>query len=173
MHQPRRTRRLLVAAPTLLLALSLVGCGDLFEDAVKDKVEDAAKSEGVDLDLDDLEEGEINIDSTDGGASTGKLPRDFPTDEVPVVDGEILGGTYTKNPPTWNATIEVGPPGGDKAAAYDEAEALLVNAGLDTVTEAIDNGTAINGQYATDTYLINLSVTDSNGIVVNYLVSPK
>lgn len=171
MHQSRRTLRLLVAAPTLLvLALSLVGCGDAIEDAVKNKAEDAAKSEGVDLDLDDLEDGEINIDTTDGGATTGKLPKDFPTDEVPVVDGEILGGTYTKNPATWNATIEVGEPGGDKQAAYDEAASTL---GADVVQEPVDNGTSISGVYATATYTVSLAVTDSNGIVVNYLVSPK
>jgi len=172
MHQSR-TRRLLVAAPTLLLSLTLVGCGDLFEDAVKDKVEDAAKSEGVDLDIDDLEDGEINIDTTDGGASTGKLPKDFPTDEVPIVDGDILGGSYTKNPATWNASIEVGPPGGDKQAAYDDAAATLTGGDAQVVQEPVDNGTGITGVYATATYTVNLSVTDSNGILVTYLVSPK
>lgn len=172
MHQSRRTRRLLVAASTVLVAVSLVGCG-LAEDAVKNKAEEAAKSEGVDLNLDDLEDGKVEIDTTDGGATVGKLPKGFPTDEVPVVDGEVLAGNYTKNPATWTATIQVGPAGGDKAAAYAEAEALLVDAGLDTVAPKTDNGTGIFGDYATDTLLVKLSVTDSNGIDVIYLISPK
>jgi len=172
MHQLRRTR-LLVAVPTaLLLSVAAVGCG-LAEDAVKNKAEEAAKSEGVDLNLDDLEEGKVDIDTTDGGATVGKLPKDFPTDEVPVVDGEVLGGTSTKNPPTWNATIEVGEAGGDKTAAFDAAEAKLVDAGLETVTPKVDNGTGIFGEYTSDAYLVHLSVTDSNGIVVTYTVSPK
>jgi hypothetical protein len=172
MRQHRRTARLFVAVPTVLLTLTFVGCG-LAEDAAKDKIEDAAKSEGVDLDLDDIEDGNIDIDTTDGGATVGKLPKGFPTDDVPVVEGEILGGTYTKNPPTWNVTIQVGGAGGDKAAAYAEAEGLLTGAGLETLTPKADNGVSIAGQYATSTYRVDLAVTDSNGIDVTYLVAPK
>lgn len=172
MHHRRRTR-LLVAVPTAVLALSLVGCGDLLENAVEDQVEDAAKEEGVDIDVDDLEDGEFNVDSTDGGASVGELPKDFPTDEVALVDGEILGGTYTKSPATWNVSIQVGDAGGDKAAAYDDAESTLLGGGAQTAVEKIDNGTAITGTYSTSSHTVQLAVTDSNGILVNYTVSPK
>lgn len=172
MHQLRRTR-LLVAVPTaLLLSVAVVGCG-LAEDAVKNKAEEAAKSEGVDLNLDDLEDGKVDIDTTDGGATVGKLPKDFPTNEVPVVDGEILVGSSTKNPPSWTTSIKVGEAGGDKAAAYDEAEATLVDAGLETATPRADNGTGIFGDYTSATYLVQLAVSDSNGIVVTYVVAPK
>lgn len=172
MHQHRRTRLLLAVPAAALLAASLVGCGELFENAAEDRIEDALESEGYEGDV-DLDKGEINIDSTDGGVAVGKLPKGFPESEVPVVDGEILGGSSTKNPDTWNVTIKVGDAGGDKAAAYDEAEALLLDAGLDTVTEKVDNGTGINGTYSTDTYLVNLTVTDSNGLDVTYVISPK
>ncbi|RHW27232.1 hypothetical protein D0Z08_11295 [Nocardioides immobilis] len=170
MHQLRRTR-LLVAVPTaLLLSVAAVGCG-LAEDAAKDRAEEALASEGISADLDDPSN--IEIEGTDGGVSTGKLPKDFPTDEVPVVDGEILAGTFTKNPQTWNATIKVGEAGGDKSAAYDEAEAKLVDAGLETVTPKADNGSSIGGQYTSASWTVVLAVTDTNGIVVNYTVSPK
>lgn len=166
MHQFRRTRRLLVAVATALLAVSLVGCSNLAENAA----EDALKDEGIDADIDGSD---IKIDTTDGGVVTGELPEDFPIDEVPVVDGEILFGTYTKSSKTWDTTVEVGPAGGDKAAAYDQAEAKLLDAGATVVQEKIDNGTAIAGQYTNGEHTIDLAVTDSNGIVVNYLVSPK
>ena len=169
MQPNRRTRRLLVAVPTALLALSLVGCGD----AIENQIEDQLAEEGVSADLDDLEDGKVNIDTTEGGVVTGELPKGYPSDEVPVVDGEILAGTYTKNPATWNVTIEVGPAGGDKSAAYDEAEALLTDAGADNPTAKTDNGTSIFGQYTTESYAVDLAVTDSNGIVVNYTVAPK
>ena len=165
MHQLRRTRRLLVAVPTALLAVSLVGCSDIAENAA----EDALKEEGIEADLDGSD---IKIDTTDGGVVTGELPEGFPTDEVPVVDGEILFGTYTKSSGTWDTTIEVGPAGGDKAAAYDEAEAMLLDAGATVTQEQVDNGTAIAGRYTNGEHAIDLAVTDSNGIVVTYLVSP-
>lgn len=164
-----RTRLLLAVPAALLAATSFVGCG-LAEDAAKDQVEDALESEGIDANLDNIEDGEIEIEGTDGGVTTGKLPKDFPTDEVSVVDGEILGGTSAKNPATWNATIEVGPAGGDKQAAYDDAAATL---GLDVVQEPVDNGTSISGTYTSASYTVILAVTDSNGIVVNYTVTSK
>jgi hypothetical protein len=165
MHQLSRTRRLLVAVPTALLAVSLVGCGDIAENAAEDALED----EGIKADIDGSD---IKIDTTDGGVVTGELPKDFPIDEVPVVDGEILFGTYTKSSKTWDTTVEVGPAGGDKQAAYDEAEAKLLDAGATVVQEPIDNGSAIGGQYTNGGHTIDLAVTDTNGIIVNYLVSP-
>ncbi|WP_183094370.1 hypothetical protein [Nocardioides stalactiti] len=168
-----RTRRLLLAVPATALALTtLVGCGDILKDQVEKKVEDAAKSEGVDLDV-DLDSGDVKVDTTDGGAVTGELPKDYPSDEAPVVDGEILAGTYTKNPASWNVTIEVGPAGGDKQGAYDEAAAKLLDGGASEGTAPVDNGTSISGTYLSASYTIVLAVTDSNGIVVNYTVSPK
>ena len=92
---------------------------------------------------------------------------------MPVVDGEILDGPTPRDAQTWDTTIEVGPAGGDKKAAYDEAEAALMDAGSSRTTPKIDNGTGIVGNYATAAYIVDLAVTDSNGIVVNYLVAPK
>ena len=167
-----RTRLLLAVPAALLAATSFVGCG-LAEDAAKDAAEDAAKSEGVDVNLDEIEDGKIEIDTTDGGASTGELPEGFPTDEVPVVDGEILVGTYTKNPESWTVTIKVGEAGGDKAAAYSAAEEELTGSGAETLTASTDNGTGIFGQYGTSSYVVDLTVTDANGLDVTYVVAPK
>lgn len=167
----RRTRLLIAVPAAALMITSLVGCGDAVKDAVKNKVEDDLKSQGIDADLDDIEDGNINIDTTDGGVTTGELPKGFPTDEVPIVDGEILGGTYTKNPPTWNATIKVGEAGGDKNAAFDDAAGLLSD--LENPVKKTDNSTSIYGQYVSASYVVDLAVTDSNGIVVNYTVAPK
>jgi hypothetical protein len=89
---------------------------------------------------------------------------------VSIVDGDILLGSFTKNPDTWNVTVKVGPAGGDKQAAYDDAVATL---GLDEGAAPIDNGTSINGTYISASYTVVLAVTDSNGIVVNYTVSPN
>lgn len=161
----KRSLRLAAAGAALALPLTFAACGDIAENAA----EDALREEGIDADLDN---GEIEIDTTDGGVVTGKLPKGFP-ESVPVIDGEILAGTYTKNPDTWNATVKVDEPGGDKAAPFDAAAADLVDAGFEVVTEKMDNGTSIVGDYQGDGFLVNLAVTDSagQGIVVNYLVT--
>jgi hypothetical protein len=161
----RRTR-LLFAVPTALLAVTLVGCGDIAEKAA----EDALKEEGIDADIDGTN---INIEGTDFNVTTGELPKNFPVDEVPVVDGGILEGSYTKASKTWTTTIEVGPAGGDKQAAYDEAAAKLTDAGATEVQAPVDNGTGIIGTYTSASYTINLTSTDSNRIIINYVVSPK
>lgn len=49
----------------------------------------------------------------------------------------------------------------------------LVDAGLETVTPKADDGSSIGGQYSSASWTVVLAVTDSNGIVVNYTVSPK
>lgn len=165
MSHPRRSR-LLAAIPAAFLAVSLVGCGNLIENAA----ENAAEEEGVDLDIDGTD---VRVDTTDGGFTTGELPQGYPSDEVPIVDGEILAGTYTKDPDSWNVTVQVDEAGGDKAAAYDGAESTLLDAGLETTSAKTDNGTSISGIYTSASYTVNLAVTDSSGIVVNYTVSPK
>lgn len=166
MNRPRRTRLLVAAPAAALLAIALIGCS-----SPTDKAEDALRDQGIEADLDDPSN--ISIEGTDGGVTTGKLPKSFPTDEVPVVDGEILAGTFTKNPETWNVTIRVGDAGGDKSAAYDEAAEKLTGAGLENPTAKTDNGTSIFGQYTSASYVVDLAVTDSNGLVVNYTVAPK
>ena len=163
----RRRTRLLAAAPAAaLVAIALVGCS-----SPTDKAEEALKSQGIDADLDDPSN--IEIEGSDFGVTTGKLPKDFPTDEVAVVSGEILEGSYLKASSTWNVTVKVDDAGGDKQAAFDKAEAGLTSTGATTVTEGTDNGTAIFGDYTTGSYSVQLAVTDSNGILVNYTVSPK
>ena len=161
----KRSLRRAAAGAVLALPLTFAACGDIAENAA----EDALREEGIDA---DLENGEIEIDTTDGGVVTGKLPKGFP-DSVPVIDGEILAGTYTKNPDTWNATVKVAEPGGDKEAPFDSAESALVDAGFEVVVDKMDNGTSIAGDYQGDGYNVNLAVTDSagQGIVVNYLVT--
>lgn len=161
----KRPLRLAAAAAVLALPLTFTACQDLAENAA----EDALREEGIDADLDN---GQIEIDSTDGGVVTGKLPKGFP-ESIPVIDGEILAGAYTKNPDTWNATVKVDEPGGDKVAPFDTAEQDLLDAGFQSKTDRVDNGVSIVGDYEGEGYNISLAVTDSagQGIVVNYLVS--
>lgn len=165
----KRSLRLAAAGAVLALPFTFSACGDIAENAIEDQIEDAASEGGVDV---DIEDGDIEVDTTDGGVVTGKLPKGFP-ESIPVIDGEILAGTYTKNPDTWNATVKVDGPGGDKDAPFDSAEAALLDAGFEVVVEKMDNGTSIVGDYKGDGLQVNLAVTDSagQGIVVNYLVT--
>ena len=133
MIKPRRTRLLLAAVPAVLLATSLVGCG-LAEDAVKNKAEDAAKSEGVDLDLDDLEDGNIDIDTTDGGASTGKLAEGLPDRRGAGRRRRDPRRQLHQEPRLLDRHHQGRPAGGDKNAAYDAADEVLLGADLESAT---------------------------------------
>ena len=142
--------------------VSLVGCGNIAEKAA----EDALKDEGIDADIDGSD---ISIEGTDFNVTTGKLAKDFPVDEVPVVDGKILEGTYAKNAQTW--TADRGRPGRRRqAGGVREAEEKL---GADSSRAHRQRHPGSVDQPRRTACARRLSVTDSNRIVVNYLVAPK
>ena len=164
----RRTRLLVAVPAAALLAVSLVGCGN----AIKDKVENDLKDQGISVDLDNPSN--IEIDSSDFNVVTGKLPKDYPSSDVPVVDGKILQGATSKNAPeVWDVTVQVGDAGGDKSAAFDSAAEKLTAAGLSETTAKTDAGTSIYGQYTSAKYVVDLAVTDANGLDVNYTVTSQ
>lgn len=158
--------RLVAATTVLATPLLLAGCGNAIKDAVENQVEDAASSNGVDLDLDDPNH--IKVDTTDGGVTTGELPKGYPVSDVPVVDGEIIAGVYTKNPATWNVTVQSGD---DPSAAYDAAAGLLTANECSEDVAKVDNGTSVSGSFTCGTYTVQLAATTSTGVVVNYTVS--
>jgi hypothetical protein len=70
--------------------------------------------------------------SSDGGASTVELPEGFPSDKVPLIDGEIVQAQHPGN--TWGVWIRSSDLPGDLAKASD----LLVAAGYEKVISSDD-----------------------------------
>ena len=142
-----RTRPLTAAialATALLLAPALAGC------SIEDLVNQATG-------------GEVNL-------SIGSLPDGWPA-EVPVIDGEIVGGGTADSEdgtPGWNALIKV-----DDESAFDEIAAQLEDAGFESVDAGqLDGGDNLtSGAYQNGNYGVFVAVTGADGnFVANYTV---
>ena len=175
---PRTPRALLAPAAGLLLLLGTTACGAdevaerAAESAVERAIEDAAASEGVDVDV-DAGDGSVSIESSDGTFTSGmgSLPQGFPED-VPIVEGDILQGASSEGNGTtgWVVTIAV-----DQAPdqALDEASAALEGAGY---TEG-DASAGMEGlsiaQYVGADWEIILSVVEDGqgGALLSYTVT--
>lgn len=107
-----------------------------------------------------------------GSVGSGKLPSDYPTKDVPVIDGKIVAGASigSGDDHAWNITIKVS--GLDD---MDKISKLLTDAGF----TADPNGTTTTdatrtGLFTTDTYNVVVAVTkggDDNPFVANYTVT--
>ena len=144
-----RTRRLTTAiaiASALLFAPMLSGCGAL---------------EGI---IEQATGGDVNV-------SIGKLPDGWPA-EVPVIDGQIIGGGAAKaddGKPLWNVTINV-----TSETAFDEISTQLEGAGFEAVDAGeLDGGDSItSGAFKNDTYGVFVAVTGADGkFIANYTVA--
>ncbi len=141
-------RKRLVAAllisTALLVAPALSGCSAL---------------EGI---IEKVTGGDVNV-------SVGSLPDGWPTD-VPVIEGDILGGATTKaddGTPIWNVTIK-----GDSDSA-DTVATQLTDAGFAAVDLPGDVGSGDFAQaFKNDTYGVLVTVAGSeDNWVVNYTVA--
>jgi hypothetical protein len=142
------TRKLITAGFAVIMAVAavpaLTGCSAL---------------EGL---IEKATDGKVNV-------SVGSLPDGWPS-EVPVVDGDILGGATTKaddGTPIWNVTIK-----GDSGSA-DDVAAQLTDAGFEAVDLPGDVGAGDLAQaFKNDTYGVLVAVTGSDdNWVVNYTVA--
>ena len=112
-------------------------------------------------------------DSSDGSDDKTQapvpMPKDFPA-EVPVVDGDVVTGNYSKKPLGWNVTIRAGK---DVSKEYDAAAKVLTDSGCKVEVAKIANGMSSAGQLTCGKYQVLLASTVQGGIVVTYSVSPK
>lgn len=142
----RRLSTAIALSAALVLAPALTGCG-----AIEGIIEQASG-------------GEINV-------SIGELPDGWPA-EVPVIDGDILGGGTTpaeNGTKLWNVTIKVA-----DTAAFDDITAQLNGAGFEAVEAGeLDGGeTVTSGAFKNDTYGVFVAVTGSgDNFVANYTVA--
>jgi ABC-type phosphate transport system substrate-binding protein len=98
-----------------------------------------------------------------GGAT--EVPENFPRDDVPLLDGEVV---YVQDLGTgWVVAFASDDPVADYAVARD----LLVGAGFETVLDQAQ-GDQAGGQFRTAGYTVNLSAADDPtlGPAVSYTV---
>ncbi|UXZ58645.1 hypothetical protein [Curtobacterium sp. Arg-1] len=102
--------------------------------------------------------------------SDGKVPDGFPSAEVPLVDGTVLGGGAGPNGSGWVAQV--------RAASVDDfrtAAQQLTDAGYTESAKRADSSSAF-GMFRSDGYRVVLTFSDSKdsgGVTATYIVTPR
>lgn len=152
-------RRAALGAATAVFSLGLVtGCGaDKIAEKATEKALEGAAQGSADVDLDD--DGGIKIETEDGALTVGQgLPEDFPTEEVPLPEGEVLSGMSMAGQ-GWTVSLAVdGAP--DQVAP--EVRALLESGGYE-IESSTEAGAMTILQATNDTYVLTVSVGEDNG----------
>lgn len=174
-----RRRRLAAALGTILLvALPLSGCGGGDSPSLRDALDIADGEGSIDTDGDgkddlsvDRDGDEVKVESSDGSLSVGdELPADFPTDDVPLIEGTIQQGT------TYSAGESVGWSVGvlhdaPVPATLERVAAEFTDAGFEELNRFSADDGAVLGVMRED-YTVQVSFADQDdGTLVVYTVA--
>jgi len=103
-----------------------------------------------------------------GVTSDGQVPDGFPTSDVPLVDGTVLGGGAGPNGSGWVVQVRAASVG-DFAAATDR----LTAAGFTESAKRADASSAF-GMFRSDDHRVVLTVSDgTDGVTATYIVTPR
>lgn len=175
MTMPARARRStrtllgLAAACTLLLAS---GCSaeDVADRVAEKAIENAAGGE-ADVDL-DVDSGEFKVETDEGSFSSGgSLPDDFPVDQVPLIDGDVIQAVSTQQAGASGFVVLVMVDAGVEDALA-EAEQRLLDAGYEGDPEMADIPGMSVVQVVRAPYTVVLSSYEADGgSAINYVIS--
>ncbi|WBU38122.1 hypothetical protein [Homoserinibacter sp. YIM 151385] len=152
-----RRRPALLLVPALAAALALAGCS-VVDNAVQGAVDGA--QEQLDQAVDDA------ISETLGGAGisrNGEVPPGFPTDAVPMIDGDVIGGGSAPEGGGWAVQLAV-----EGEGAFSAAATLLQDGGYRADIQNSDARSGF-GTFTDDTYRVVLT---QDGTTVTYVVAP-
>lgn len=151
----RLTRGAIGLVIAAALGTGLTGCfgfGNPVESVVEGVLEQAGGGGAVDIE------------------TGGKLPEEFPSADIPLIDGDIQGGgrLRTADGDSWTVTLRV--PSGADAAAKD-AESKLTSAGFEAMLSSSSTSGAGGGFYQKAPYTVLVGVTsEGSATVINYTV---
>jgi hypothetical protein len=181
MRSPLRTS--LVAAVAAGIALAgLTGCSSDVVGQATDLGSSVASSvtEGVQgIDGSAIQDGMASVAGGIDGAldtalgstgitSDGKVPDGFPTRDVPLVDGTVLGGGAGPNGSGWVVQVRA-----DAVSDFRAAEQQLADAGYTESAERSDASSAF-GLFRSDSHRVVLTFSDgSDGVTATYIVTPR
>ncbi len=106
-------------------------------------------------------------------SSSGQLPEGFPTDEVPLVEGEI--GEVLENEGLGSYLIKVYPDT-DFASAFEDATARLTGAGYEQGPEVLSAGpTSSTADFTSDDWFVVVTggLPDPERTLVQYTIYPE
>ncbi|RNL81401.1 hypothetical protein EFL95_03450 [Nocardioides marmorisolisilvae] len=151
--------RNLSAIALLVASLALTGCGG----------KTVTTSDGSKVHVDGNGDG-ATIKTDDGEITVGKgLPDGFPKDDVPVVDGTIIGGSKGTDtgPYAWSVVVQSD---GDASDVFGDAKSKLEGAGF-TAGQNMDMGEVHTGQFTSAKYEVSVNAAKTGSTVtVTYLV---
>ncbi|MES1170701.1 MAG: hypothetical protein ABUL47_08440 [Leifsonia sp.] len=105
-----------------------------------------------------------------GSAGSGKLPSDYPTNDVPVISGDVVSGVSlgTGAQEAWSVSIKV-----SGVDAFDDIASQLTGAGF---TQQVGGKTAdgATGLFTKTGYAVEVLLgksDDKSGYVANYTVT--
>lgn len=100
--------------------------------------------------------------------SDGKVPTGFPTKEVPLVDGTVLGGGAGPSGSGWVAQVRAG-----SVDDFATAAQQLTDAGFTESAKRADSSSAF-GMFRSDAYRVVLTFSDgTDGVTATYIVTPR
>ncbi|WJY00185.1 hypothetical protein [Curtobacterium sp. 458] len=100
--------------------------------------------------------------------SDGQLPDGFPTKDVPLVDGTVLGGGSGPDGSGWVAQVRVG-----SVDEFQAAADALTGAGYTESVKRADSTSAF-GLFRSDGYRVVLTFAKTDaGVTATYIVTPR
>lgn len=144
-------------AAAVLALLAVTGCGAEIDGAKISKDGESFKIE--------TENGSVE--------SSASLPKDFPSEEIPLVEGSILSTSSLDTEEARGYTVTMTHPSGSLTELADEASALLESAGY-TDSGTMETGELIIRSFDNDAWTVSLTVTVSdNDNVISYTIAEK
>ena len=144
----------------VIAGLGLSGCGDDETVTMPDGSKVSADSDGK----------SATIKTGDGEITVGKgLPDGFPAEDVPVIDGEIVGGAkgVDGGPYAWSVILKAK---GETGDVFAELSEKLKNTGF-TADRSMQMGTVSTGMFKSDKYEVSVNAAKADdGVSVTYLV---
>ncbi|RNL62070.1 hypothetical protein EFK50_09615 [Nocardioides marmoriginsengisoli] len=147
-------------AVLVVAGLGLAGCGDDETVTMPDGTKVSADSDGK----------SASIKTDEGTITVGKgLPEGFPSDDVPVVDGKVIGGAKGTEggPYAWSVILQAE---GSAEDVFTQISEKLKNAGFSS-DEGMQMGSVYTGSFKGEKYEVSVNAAKvADGISVTYLV---
>ncbi len=146
-------QRLSISVIALVMTSALTACGG-------DSVE-IPTGDGGSVKVDSKDDGGFKVDSEDGSlvGGSGSLPEGYPTDEAPVVPGDVLSGIAIDTADQKGFTVAITPSGKED---LDSAVALLTAKGF-TIDGTFDMGISKTAQLSSPTWEVLVALTETDG----------
>ncbi|MFC8845884.1 MULTISPECIES: hypothetical protein [unclassified Micromonospora] len=158
------TRRFVLLSLALVSSVLLTGCGSV--------TIPIPTGDGGTVEVDTNGDGGVTLNGDEGSVTTGSgLPKGFPADEVPVLEGRVTGAVAIKQADgtqgyTFSVVVD-----DDVTSAADKASGLLTDAGYE-LENSLESPESVVRSLSSDVWMVVITVAAvDQGSGVNYAVA--